>query len=208
MASVDVSQLSKQEHDELVCAYSALLLHDDGLEISVSSRSSASSQLLLTPAFLTPLSQKLNHFFRARKSLRLSRPAVMKLKLTGPHCSLRHSGDKISKIYWQTWLPPPLEVLPPLSLKPPLLPKLLPRVLNIFFRVLGLTLSFSWGEGRRGGQCWHGRTFRWWLLSTLSYSKVLRPESGLARDQCIANLNWLNLQNMSDSFYYLLFLKL
>ena len=36
MASVDVSQLSKQEHDELTCAYAALLLHDDGLEITVS----------------------------------------------------------------------------------------------------------------------------------------------------------------------------
>ncbi|CDW88910.1 60s acidic ribosomal protein p1 [Stylonychia lemnae] len=34
MASVDVSQLSKQEHDELTCAYAALLLHDDGLEIT------------------------------------------------------------------------------------------------------------------------------------------------------------------------------
>lgn len=38
MAHVDVSQLSKQEHDELTCAYSALLLHDDGLEISVSTQ--------------------------------------------------------------------------------------------------------------------------------------------------------------------------
>ena len=38
MASVDVSQLSKAEHDELCCAYAALLLHDDGLEISVSSQ--------------------------------------------------------------------------------------------------------------------------------------------------------------------------
>ena len=36
MASVDVASLSKQEHDELVLAYAALLLHDDGLEISVS----------------------------------------------------------------------------------------------------------------------------------------------------------------------------
>ena len=36
MASVDVSQLSKAEHDELCCAYAALLLHDGEIEISVS----------------------------------------------------------------------------------------------------------------------------------------------------------------------------
>ena len=35
MASVDVSQMSKQEHDELCCAYAALLLHDGELEITV-----------------------------------------------------------------------------------------------------------------------------------------------------------------------------
>ena len=35
MAHVDVSQLSKQEHDSLACGYAALLLHDDGLEITV-----------------------------------------------------------------------------------------------------------------------------------------------------------------------------
>ena len=35
MAHVDVSQLSKQEHDELAVAYAALLLHDDNLEITV-----------------------------------------------------------------------------------------------------------------------------------------------------------------------------
>ena len=35
MASVSVEALSKQEKDELVCAYAALLLHDDGQEISV-----------------------------------------------------------------------------------------------------------------------------------------------------------------------------
>ena len=34
MASVDVSQLSKQEKDELVCAYAALLLHDGEIEIT------------------------------------------------------------------------------------------------------------------------------------------------------------------------------
>ncbi len=37
MASVDVASLSKQEHDELSCAYAALLLHDEGIEITVSS---------------------------------------------------------------------------------------------------------------------------------------------------------------------------
>ena len=37
MASVDVANLSKQEHDELVCSYAALLLHDDKQDISVSS---------------------------------------------------------------------------------------------------------------------------------------------------------------------------
>jgi hypothetical protein len=36
MASVDVSQLSKAEHDELACAYAALLLHDGEIEITVS----------------------------------------------------------------------------------------------------------------------------------------------------------------------------
>ena len=34
MASVDVASLSKQEHDELVCAYAALLLHDGEIEIT------------------------------------------------------------------------------------------------------------------------------------------------------------------------------
>ena len=36
MASVEVSKLSQADHDELVCAYAALMLHDDGLEITVS----------------------------------------------------------------------------------------------------------------------------------------------------------------------------
>ena len=35
MASVEVSQLSKLQKNELATAYAALLLHDDGLEITV-----------------------------------------------------------------------------------------------------------------------------------------------------------------------------
>ena len=34
MASVDVASLSKSEHDELCCAYAALLLHDGEIEIT------------------------------------------------------------------------------------------------------------------------------------------------------------------------------
>ena len=34
MASVDVASLSKAEHDELCCAYAALLLHDGEIEIT------------------------------------------------------------------------------------------------------------------------------------------------------------------------------
>merc|ERR1712216_546044 len=34
MASVEASRLSKAEHDELCCSYAALMLHDDGLEIT------------------------------------------------------------------------------------------------------------------------------------------------------------------------------
>ena len=36
MASKEASQLSAAEHDELCCSYAALMLHDDGLEITVS----------------------------------------------------------------------------------------------------------------------------------------------------------------------------
>ena len=36
MASVEASKLSKSDHDELVCSYAALMLHDDGVEITVS----------------------------------------------------------------------------------------------------------------------------------------------------------------------------
>jgi hypothetical protein len=36
MASVEANKLSKADHDELCCSYAALMLHDDGLEITVS----------------------------------------------------------------------------------------------------------------------------------------------------------------------------
>ena len=36
MASKDPSKLSADERGELCCSYAALMLHDDGLEISVS----------------------------------------------------------------------------------------------------------------------------------------------------------------------------
>ena len=48
MASVDVSQLTKQEKDELVCAYSALLLHDGEQEVTVSIHTSTNSSTLIT----------------------------------------------------------------------------------------------------------------------------------------------------------------
>merc|ERR1712151_1074570 len=34
MASVEAKSLSQAEHDELCCSYAALMLHDDGLEIT------------------------------------------------------------------------------------------------------------------------------------------------------------------------------
>ena len=38
MANVDVAKLSKDDKDELVCTYAALLLHDADLPISVSTQ--------------------------------------------------------------------------------------------------------------------------------------------------------------------------
>ena len=34
MASVEANKLSKADHDELCCSYAALMLHDDGCEIT------------------------------------------------------------------------------------------------------------------------------------------------------------------------------
>ena len=46
MASVELSKLSKAEREELVCSYAALMLHDDGLEITVSLKQ---NNLILIP---------------------------------------------------------------------------------------------------------------------------------------------------------------
>ena len=40
MANVEVKNLSKADHDELCCSYAALMLHDDNLEITVSTHNS------------------------------------------------------------------------------------------------------------------------------------------------------------------------
>lgn len=47
MASVEISALSKTQHDELACTYAALLLHDGELEITVSSVPGFLSDLLI-----------------------------------------------------------------------------------------------------------------------------------------------------------------
>ena len=47
MASVEASKLSKADHDELCCSYAALMLHDDGLEITVSIHSLLVPHLIL-----------------------------------------------------------------------------------------------------------------------------------------------------------------
>jgi hypothetical protein len=69
MASVELSKLSKAEHDELCCSYAALMLHDDGLEITVS----LFNNLI---------------FFREINSQRSSKHQETKLNLTGL-CSLQ-----------------------------------------------------------------------------------------------------------------------
>ncbi len=67
MASVDVSQLSAQEKDELVCSYAALLLHDGEQEITVSIRDKAARLNQTSPemrAFLMMIKLRIpNHRF-------------------------------------------------------------------------------------------------------------------------------------------------
>ena len=41
MAAVELSKLDKSDKDELVCSYAALMLHDDGVEITVSNETIA-----------------------------------------------------------------------------------------------------------------------------------------------------------------------
>ena len=48
MASVARADLSKSEHDELCCVYSALILHDEGVEITVSLTQSDKIQKIVT----------------------------------------------------------------------------------------------------------------------------------------------------------------
>ena len=61
MTAVDPSTISKEEHDELCCVYAALILHDAGIEITVTSYSDST---------------------RKTKSQSLSKPVAIKLNLT------------------------------------------------------------------------------------------------------------------------------
>ena len=78
MASVDVAHLSKQEKDELACSYAALLLHDDGQEITVSSHDNLTSHRVIS----SPRSSKLQE---------------MKSRHSGPLCSPKPSKAKMLK---------------------------------------------------------------------------------------------------------------
>ena len=116
MASVDVSQLSKADHDELCCAYAALLLHDGELEITVSNQTAQfhifidSDQLIL-----------IWFNYRVTSSLRLLRPQETKLSHTGPPSSPRHLRDKTLRTSSPTSAQLPPLLLPPLEPPLPLL---------------------------------------------------------------------------------------
>lgn len=47
MASVKASELSKEQKDELCVSYAALMLHDDGLEITVSNHIQNFQEIIL-----------------------------------------------------------------------------------------------------------------------------------------------------------------
>ena len=83
MASVDIAQLSKQEKDELICSYAALLLHDDGQEITVTNLIDSIGLIVL--------------YYRLKNYQKSSKPVETKLKDSGPLCSPKHSRDKTLK---------------------------------------------------------------------------------------------------------------
>ena len=88
MAQVDVSLLSKAEHDSLAGGYAALLLHDDGLDITV-----------LLFLYLT--------FHREKKLQKFLRQVVTMLNHTGQVCLPKLSKVKTLKILSQQSLLPP-----------------------------------------------------------------------------------------------------
>ena len=96
MASVELSKLSKAEHDELCCSYAALMLHDDGLEITVSLKQ---INLIL-------------YSYRKINSKKLLRHQETQLNLTGPAFSLRLLRVQMLMISLQTLLLLPLLVVP------------------------------------------------------------------------------------------------
>ena len=71
MASVDVKSLSQQEVAQLACSYAALILHDDGQDVTG------------TPLMTQPTSS------RASSKLPMSR-----LRPTGPSTLPRHSRER------------------------------------------------------------------------------------------------------------------
>lgn len=103
MAHVEVTKLSGQELAELACTYAALILHDDGQDI--------------TGTF--PLIQ-------ATRSQRLSLLREWRSRATGPSCSLRHLLERTSPAFLasagqllahQLLDHPPPQRLPPQLLK-------------------------------------------------------------------------------------------
>ena len=96
MASVELSKLSKAEREELVCSYAALMLHDDGLEITVSLKQ---INLIL-------------YSYRKINSKKLLRHQETQLNLTGPAFSLRLLRVQMLMISLQTLLLLPLLVVP------------------------------------------------------------------------------------------------
>ena len=109
MASVELSKLSKAEREELVCSYAALMLHDDGLEITVSLKQ---INLIL-------------YSYRKINSKKLLRHQETQLNLTGPAFSLRLLRVQMLMISLQTLLLLPLLVVPLVLVQ--LLPLLLRR---------------------------------------------------------------------------------